>query len=52
MDEGKIPTYTYLGVSFFYILFIFDIFDKLFLMRNKEYGQLLKLTVFIVTQSS
>jgi len=46
----KIPTY--LIVSSFYILFTFDVFDELFLKGNKEDGQLLKLTAFIVTQSS
>jgi hypothetical protein len=46
----KIPTY--LSVSSFYVLFTFDVFDKLFLKGNKEDGQLLKLTAFIVTQSS
>jgi hypothetical protein len=50
VDAGKIPTF--LGVSSFYVLFIFYIFDKLFLKGNKEDVQLLKLTVFIVTQSS
>ena len=50
VDAGKISTN--LRVSSFYILFTFDIFDKLFLKGSKEDGQLLKLTVFIVTQSS